>query len=128
MFAADGTPIRMSVIDAMAVVQSLDKPKQIRTCLHLAGHFICRTFEKYGDSNEIRLILDLYYIPTSRKQATCLRREGQQDPIYYRITPSTLITNVAMKKLLSHTSTKDELAKYLAEQTIEHVEKMEPEL
>jgi len=32
-----------------------------------------------------------------------------------------------MKKLLSHTSTKDELAKYLAEQTIEHVEKMEPE-
>ena len=28
-----------------------------------------------------------------------------------------------MKKLLSHTSTKDELAKYLAEQTIEYAER-----
>ena len=37
-------PIRMSVIDAMTVVQSPDKPKQIRACLHPADHFICRTF------------------------------------------------------------------------------------
>ena len=116
-------PIRMSVIDAMAVGQSPDKPKQIRTCWHLAYQLISRIFEKYGDSDEIRLIFDLYDIPTSLKHATCLKRQGQQDLINYRITPSTLITKVVMKKLLSHTSTKNELAKYLAEQTIEHVEK-----
>jgi len=86
-------PMRVSVIvDAMAEVQSLDKHKQIRKCLHLADHFICRTFEKYGDSDEIRLTFDRYDIPASLKQATCLKRQGQQDLIYYRITPVTLIT------------------------------------
>ena len=111
-------------IDAMAEVQSLDKPEQIRNCSHLADHFICRIFEKYGDSDEIRLIFDRSDIPASLKHATRLKRQGQQDLIYYRITPSTLITSHYEKiKLLSHTSTKDELAKYLAEPTIEHAER-----
>ena len=64
-------------IDAMAEVQSLDKPQQIRNCLHLADHFICRIFEKYGDSDEIRLIFDKYDIPASLTQATFLKRQGQ---------------------------------------------------
>ena len=38
-------------------------------------------------------------------------------------TYNTLITKVSMEKLLSHTSAKDELAKYLAEQTIEYAER-----
>ena len=82
-----------------------------------------RIFEKYGDSDEIRLIFDRYDIPASLKQVTRLKRQGQLDLIYYRITPSTLITKVTMKKLLSHNRTKDELAKYLAEQTLEYAEK-----
>ena len=115
--------MRVSVIDAMAEVQSLDKPEQIRNCSHLADHFICRIFEKYEDSDEIRLIFDRSDIPASLKHATRPKRQGQQDLIYYLITPSTLITKVTMRKLLSHTSTKDELAKYLAEQTIEYAER-----
>ena len=115
--------MRVSVINAMAEVQSLDKPEQIRNCSHLADHFICRIFEKYEDSDEIQLIFDRYDIPASLKQATHLKRQGQQDLIYFRITPSTLITKVTMKKILSHTSTKDELAKYLTEQTIEYAER-----
>ena len=115
--------MRVSIIDAMAEVQSLDKPEQIRNCSHLADHFVCRIFEKYGDSDEIRLIFDGYDIPATLKQATRLKRQGQQDLIYYRITPSTLITKVTMKKLVSHTSTKDELAKYLAEQAIDYAER-----
>jgi len=102
--------MRVSVIaDTMAEVQSLDKHKQIRKCLHLADHFICRTFEKYGESDEIRPTFDRYDIPASLKQATCLKRQRQQGLIYYRITSSTLITKVAIKWLLSNTSTKDEL-------------------
>ena len=115
--------MRVSVIEEMAEVQSLDKPEQIHNYSHLADHFICRICEKYEDSDEIRLIFDRYDIPTSLKQATRQKRQGQQDVIYYRITPSTLITKVTMKKLLSHTSTNDELEKYLAEQTIEYAER-----
>ena len=115
--------MKVSVIDAMAEVQSLDKPEQIHNCSHLADHFVSRIFEKYGDSDEIRLIFDRYDIPASLRQATRLKRQGQLDLIYYRITPSTLITKVTGKKLLSHTRTKDELAKYLAELTIEYAER-----
>ena len=52
-------------IDAMAEVQSLDKPEQIHDCLHLANHFIGVIFEKYWDSDEIRLIFARYDIPSS---------------------------------------------------------------
>ena len=89
--------MRVSVIDAMAEVQSLDKPEQIRNCSHLADHFICRIFEKYEDSDEIRLIFDRSDIPASLKQATRLKRQGQQDLINFRIIPSTLITKVTIK-------------------------------
>ena len=52
--------MRVSVIDAMAEVQSPDNPEQIRNCSHLADHFFCCIFEKCEDSYEIRLIFDRY--------------------------------------------------------------------
>ena len=115
----------VSVINAMAEVQAPDKPEQICNCSHLAGRFISLISEKYGDTDETRLIFDRYDIPSSLKQTTHLKTQGQQNLIYYRIIPSTqsLITQVTMKKLLSHTKTKDELAKNLAEQTIEYAER-----
>lgn len=115
--------LRVSIVDAMAEVQSLDKPDWIRNCSQLAHHFTDRIFEKYGGNDEIRLIFDRYDIPASLKEATRQKRTGQQDLIYYRITPSTLIAKVTMKKLLSHTNTKNELAKYLAEETIQYAER-----
>ena len=38
--------MRVSVIDAMAEIQSLDKLEQIRNYSHLADHFISLIFEK----------------------------------------------------------------------------------
>ena len=61
--------MRVSVIEEMAEVQSLDKPEQIHNYSHLANHFMCRICEKYEDSDEIRLIFDRYDIPASLKQA-----------------------------------------------------------
>ena len=121
--ASQGERMRVSVIDAMAEVQSLDKPEWIRSCSHLADHFTCRIFEKYGDSDEIRLIFDRYDLPSSLKEATRRKRQGNQHPVYYRITPSTHIAKVTMKKLLSHANTKNELAEYLAQKTVEHAER-----
>lgn len=115
--------MRVSVIDAMAEVQSLDKPEWIRTCSNLADHFTSRIFEKYRYSDEIRLIFDRYDLPSSLKEATRLKRQGEQDQVYYRITSSTQIAKITMKKLLSHVKTKKELTKYLAEKTIEHAQR-----
>ena len=100
--ASQGERMIVSVIDAMAEVQSLDKPERIRSCSHLADQYTCRIFEKYGDSDEIRLIFDRYDLLSSLKEATHRKRQGNQHPVYYRITPSTHIAKVTMKKLLSH--------------------------
>lgn len=115
--------MRVSIVDAMAEVQSLEKPEWIKTCLNLADHFTCRIFEKYRDSDEIRLIFDRYDLPSSLKEATRLKRQGKQDQVYYRITSSTYIAKLTMKKLLSHVKTKKELTEYLAEKTIEHAKR-----
>ena len=64
-------------------------------------------------SNEVRLIFDRYDLPLSLKAATREIRQGGQDPAYYKITKSTQIAKVSMKRLLSHTRTK-------MEQTIQH--------
>ena len=48
----------------MAKVQSLDKPKSLRGCFDVPDHFAYRIFEKYDDSDEVRLIFDRYDLPT----------------------------------------------------------------
>ena len=42
--------------------------------------------------------------------------------MYYRITDSTHIGKVPMKKLLSHNKTKMELTEYLARKALDHAE------
>ena len=48
------------------------------------------------------------------------KRQGGQDPNYYRITDSTNISRVSMKKLLSHTRTKMELTYYVVDKAFKH--------
>ena len=111
--------MKVSVVDAMAEVQCLDKPEWVQKCSHLADHFTNRIFQKFGENEELRLDFDRYDIPFSLKERTRTTRLGEQNAVYYHITPSTHIARVPMKKLLSHTKTKMELADYLAQKTIE---------
>lgn len=63
-----------------------------------------------------------YDVPLSLKTATRKTRQGGQggqDPIYYKITDTTHIAKVPMKRLLSHVNTKMELTEYLARKTLE---------
>ena len=109
----------------MAEVQSLDKPKWIRSCSHLADHFTHGIFEKYGDSDEIRLTFDRYDLPSSRHAIFrhARKRHRNQDPVYYRITSSTHIAKLTVKKLLSQSNIqKSDLAKYFAQKTVEYAE------
>ena len=57
--------MRVSIVDAMAEVQSLVKPEWVRNCSNLADHFISLIFEKYKDNEELRLIFDRYDLPSS---------------------------------------------------------------
>ena len=56
----------------------------------------------------------------SLEEATREKRQGGQDAVYYRITDSTKISSVSMKKLLSHTKTKMALTTYLADKAMTH--------
>ena len=58
------------------------------------------------EEEEVRLIFDRYDIEISLKEGTRERRQGGKDAIYYRITDSTVISRIPMKKLLCHTKTK----------------------
>ena len=56
------------------------------------------------------ILFDRYYdIPKSLKSATRHLRLDDSYPVAYHITDTTNISNVPLKKLLSHTATKDEL-------------------
>ena len=112
--------MRVSFIDAPAEVQSLYRPQWIRSCSHCKDRFTCRIFEKYGDSDEIPLIVDRYDLPSSLKEATRRKLREPASSRYYRITPSTYTAKVTMKKLPFHANTK--LAEYLAQKTFEHAE------
>ena len=115
--------MRVSVVDAMAEVQSLDKPEWIRNCSHLADRFTSRIFEKYSDSEkELCLVYDRY-LPSSLKGGTRIKRQEGQTPVYYRITALTHIAKVPMKSLLLHSKTEMELSDYLATMTIEYGER-----
>ena len=102
---SQGERMQVCIIDAMAEVQSLDRPDWIKSCSQLADHFACRIFEKYGDNDEIRLIFDRYDLPSSLKEATRKKRLGNHDLVYYRVTSTTHIAKVPMKTLLSHAKT-----------------------
>ena len=49
---------KVSIVDAMAEVQALDKPDWIKSCSQLAEHLTMYFFEKYNDCDELRTILD----------------------------------------------------------------------
>ena len=90
---------KVSIVDGMA--DKLDKPTCITTCSQLAQHYMKQLLQKRSESDEIHVVFDRYDVELSLKSATRVRRYSGQDPVYYRITDSTHIGKVPMKKLLS---------------------------
>ena len=115
--------MKVTILDGVAELQSLDKPDWIKNCSQLADHFNSRIYQKHQHSDKLRLVLDRYYLPLSLKAATREIRQGSQDPVYYKISDTTQIARVPMKRLLFHTKIKKELTGYLAEKTIRHAMK-----
>ena len=83
--------LKVVIIDSMAELQCLDKPDWVKNCEQLANHFVNTIEQKYGRKDKVRLIFDRYDLPMTLKEATRDKRQGGQDPIYYRITDFTNI-------------------------------------
>ena len=62
--------------------------------------------------DEVHVIFDDYAVKNSLKTATRSKRLGGLASVCYRITHSTKIQHLPMKKLLSHEGTKDELTMF----------------
>lgn len=115
---SEGPNISVSIVDAMAEVQALTKPKDVRNCSELAQTFTERILQKYCDCDELRLIFDRYDVESSLKLATREKRQEGQPSIAYHISDTTNIASLSMKKLLSHSKTKHELTIYLGEKLL----------
>ena len=61
---------KVSIVDSMAELQSLDKPTWITTCSQLAEHYMNQLLEKCSESDEIHLVFDRYDVQLSLKSAT----------------------------------------------------------
>ena len=64
-------------------------------------------------------MFDRYGVPISLKQSTRERREGGVDPVCYRITDGTVISKISMKKLLSHSETKQQITEYFGKHLLQ---------
>ena len=69
--------------------------------------------------DELHIVFDSYDIPKSLKSATRHLRLGDSYPVADHSTVTTNISNVPLKKLLSHTATKDELTLFLSKEFLE---------
>jgi len=73
-------------------------------------------------TDEVHLVLDRYDLPTSLKEATIHRRQGDKPATAYHVTDNTPISKMSAKQFLSSTTTKDELTVYLAKKALHHFE------
>ena len=109
-------------LSSLAEVQCLEKDHTIETCDNLGDAFVQKLLKKYsGDKYDILyVVFDRYDIENSLKSSTRKRRQGGKEPTAYRISNNMKITNISMKKLLSHVSTKHELSCFFAEKITEY--------
>ena len=106
------------LIDGMALVNSMSKNDNIRTCSDFANLFCERLINISIDYNEVRLIFDRYISSSLKEQMRNKRTKGKS--VYYHINDSTVIKNISLKDLLSNIKTKAELAQYLAIKALDH--------
>ena len=107
----------VEIIDGMAVVNSLNKTSEIKTCKDVSNKFNDMFMRETADCDEIRVIFDRY-VSNSLKGATRGKRcDG--NATNYRVTDDTTnIEGISMKSFLSHVETKHYLTEYLAKNLI----------
>ena len=114
----DQESYKVLLIDAMALVNSINKTDQIIYCSDFANAFIEKLINISVGYNEVRLVFDQYKDSSLKEQMRKKRTKGKST--YYRIQDNSMIRNITLKDFLSHVKTKKELAEYLATKTLVH--------
>lgn len=107
----------VAIIDGMAELHAVNKTSSIRTCEDLAKSFVARIQNKYWKYDHIHLIFDTYK-KESIKTATRQKRLQDMSSTQYKVSDTTNIANVSLKKFLSHNSTKDQMTEYLSKKIL----------
>ena len=76
---APSTQGKVSIVDGMAELQSLDKPTWITTCSQLAEYYMNQLLQKCSESDEIHVVFDRYDVELSLKSATRVQ-DNRLDP------------------------------------------------
>ena len=116
--AGESSSYRVIIIDGMAVVNSVTKTEQMKTCQNFADAFlqiICNMAAQY---DEVRLVFDRYIKTSLKEQMRTKRTKGKST--YYHVKDNTLIQNISLKDFLSDIRTKGELTEYLADKVLHH--------
>ena len=92
--------VKVAIVDAMAEVQSLQKPAYITKCSHLPDQFTSHSLQRYSEADEVKLVLDRYDVHKSIKTDMHERRRGSQPAISYHITDTTNIAKIPMTRIL----------------------------
>jgi len=106
----------VAVIDAMAEVQMFTTANS-SIIAELSHCFAEKIMNKYNNFSEIHLVFDTY-VDESLKGSERVRREKGTVPVRYKIDQNTRIQNIPMKKLLSHTHTKNDLTECFSKAVI----------
>ena len=113
------TQHKVEILDGMAALQSLDKRATIQTYADLSQYLSDTILQKHEDCDELHLVFDRYDVLLSLKTATRVRRQGEEQPVSYRVSDTTHIAKVPVKWLVSHTRTKMEITKFLSAKLIQ---------
>ena len=111
---------RVTIIDAMAVVQSMGKPTWVKTGYDLANHFLHVLDCKSQGFHEVHIVFDRYDIPNSLKERTRNLRLGDHRSLAYNISDEPIIEKVTLKQLLNNQDNKQRLTLYLALHILKH--------
>jgi hypothetical protein len=109
---------RVIIIDGMAVVNSVIKTEQMKTCQDFAQSFLDMISNMTANYDEVRLVFDRYINTSLKEQMRTQRTKGKST--YYHVKDSTLIQNISLKVFLSNIKTKAELTDYLADKMLDH--------
>ena len=109
---------KVIIIDGMAVVNSVTKTEQMKTCQNFADAFLQIICNMAAQFDEVRLVFDRYIKTSLKEQMRTKRTKGKST--YYHVKDNTLIQNISLKDFLSDIRTKGELTEYLADKVVRH--------
>ena len=97
--AGESSSHKVIIIDGMAVVNSVTKTEQMKTCQNFAD----------AQFDEVRLVFDRYTKTSLKEQMRTKRTKGKST--YYHVKDNTLLQNISLKDSLSDIRTKGELTR-----------------